>query len=155
MAHAAPISPFVASLHTYQELPGQTTFRSKQSLRDRTDRSWQVIVFKRYQADTLQGLYLRLVGFPGLVALDEQKPLKISTGSSLEWQASPELDPQTPSLPENAGQYNVAETMTALAGDIPLQIDIPLEGGSVAQLVVPPFAVKEWRELVAQVPGTE
>ncbi|MGB5916042.1 MAG: DUF3122 domain-containing protein, partial [Phormidesmis sp.] len=60
----------VASLHTYQERPGQTTFRSKQSLRDRADRSWQVIVFKRYQADMLQGLYLRLVGFPGLVTLD-------------------------------------------------------------------------------------
>ena len=96
MAHAAPISPFVASLHTYQELPGQTTFRSKQSLRDRTDRSWQVIVFKRYQADTLQGLYLRLVGFPGFVALDELKPMIISTGSSIEWQASTELYPLTP-----------------------------------------------------------
>ena len=152
---AAAISPTVASLHTYQELPGQTTFRSKQSFRDRTDRSWQVIVFKRYQGSTLQGLYLRLVGFPGLVSLSEQKPLKISTGSSLEWQVSPELDPQTPSLPENAGQYNIAKTMSQLTGDIPLQINIPLEGGSVAQLVIPPFAVKEWRELVAQVPGEE
>ncbi|MEM6596629.1 MAG: DUF3122 domain-containing protein [Cyanobacteria bacterium P01_C01_bin.69] len=152
---AAHMPVQMASLHTYQELPGQTTFRSKQSLRDRSDRSWQVIAFKRYQADTLQGLYLRLVGFPGLVAIDGQKPLKISTRSSLEWQASPELDPQTSSLPENANQYNVETTMNALASDIPLQIDIPLEGGSVAQLVVPPFSVKEWRELVAQVPGAE
>lgn len=151
-AYGATISPNLASLHTYQERPGQTTFRSKQSLRDRSDRSWQIILFKRYQSDGLQGLYLRLVGFPGLVALQEQQPLKISTGSSLEWLASPKLDPQTPSLPENAAQYDVAEALTALTGDIPLQIDIPLKGGSVAQLVVPPFAVKEWRELVSQVP---
>ena len=137
----------VASLHTYQERPGQTTFRSKQSLRDRADRSWQVIVFKRYQADMLQGLYLRLVGFPGLVTLDTQKPLTVATGSSLQWNAAPQLDPQTAELPENAGQYNIAETLSALKSDIPLQIDIPLSGGSVAQLVVPPFAVHEWREL--------
>ena len=64
----------------------------------------------------------------------------------------PELDPQTPSLPENASQYSVATVMNELAGDIPLQVDIPLSGGSVAQLVVPPFAVKEWRELASQVP---
>ncbi|MEM6869357.1 MAG: DUF3122 domain-containing protein, partial [Cyanobacteria bacterium P01_C01_bin.121] len=86
------------------------------------------------------------------VSLKEQQPLKISTGSSLEWQASPKLDPQTSSLPENAAQYDIAETMDALTGDIPLQIDISLKGGSVAQLVVPPFIVKEWRELVSQVP---
>ncbi|MEL6554599.1 MAG: DUF3122 domain-containing protein [Cyanobacteria bacterium J06621_11] len=139
----------VASLHTYQEKPGQTTFRSKQSLRDRSDRSWQVIVFKRYQGDALQGLYLRLVGFPGLVAVDDEKPLAIATGSSLQWQAPPELDPQTPELPENAAQYNIAETLNALEGDIPLQVDIPLSGDSIAKLVVPPFAVKEWRELAA------
>lgn len=142
----------VASLHTYQERPGQTTFRSKQSLRDRSDRSWQVIVFKRYQADELQGLYLRLVGFPGIVTLDAQKPLSVATGSSLQWQAPPELDPQTPELPGNAAQYNMAAPLTELTGDIPLQIDIPLAGGSIAQLVVPPFAVSEWRELVAQTP---
>lgn len=151
----APVSaPSVASLHTYQERPGQTTFRSKQSLRDRSDRSWQVILFKRYQKDELQGLYLRLVGFPGLVALDAQKPISVATGSSLQWQAPPELDPQTSDLPENAAQYNMATPLNALEGDIPLQIDIPLAGGSIAELVVPPFAVHEWRELVTQAPAS-
>ena len=150
--NSVPVMPSVASLHTYQERPGQTTFRSKQSLRDRRDRSWQVILFKRYQKDELQGLYLRLVGFPGLVTLDVQKPISVATGSSLQWQAPPELDPQTSDLPENAAQYNMATPLNALEGDIPLQIDIPLAGGSIAELVVPPFAVHEWRELVAQAP---
>ena len=142
----------LASIHTYHEKPGQTTFRSKQSLRDRRDRSWQVILFKRYQGSELQGLYLRLIGFPGLISLNQQ-PLKIATGSSAQWQASPELDPQTAELPENAMQYNVAEALNAITGDIPLQIDIPLAGGSTAQLVVPPFAVHEWRELNQQNPS--
>ena len=151
-ATAAPSLFPLASIHTYQERPGQTTFRSKQSLRDRTDRSWQIILFKRYQADSLQGLYLRLIGFPGLVSLDSQKPITIATGASAQWQAQSALDPQTQSLPSNAGQYDMAATLADLTGDIPLQIEIPLVGGSVAQLVVPPFAVHEWRELNAQSP---
>jgi hypothetical protein len=137
----------LASIHTYHENPGQTTFRSKQSLRDRSDRAWQIILFKRYQADELQGLYLRLVGFPGVVSLSSQKPLIIATGASAQWSAPPKLDPQTQSLPENAAQYEVFEAITALAGDIPLQIAIPLADGSTAELVVPPFAVHEWRDL--------
>lgn len=149
---AIPLATPLASIHTYQEKPGQTTFRSKQSLRDRLDRSWQVILFKRYQGRDLQGLYLRLVGFPGLVSVDDQQPLTIATGASLQWQASPELDPQTSELSANAAQYNVEETLSNLEGDIPLQIDIPLEGESVAKLVVPPFAVKEWRELARSRP---
>lgn len=144
--------PVVGSIHTYNERPGQTTFRSKQSFRDRSDRSWQVILFKRYQGDELQGLYLRLIGFPGLVALDTQKSLTIATGSSAQWQAEPALDPQTQVLPENVNQYDVAAAITDLAGDIPLQVDIPLAGGSTAQLVLPPFAVHEWRDLNALTP---
>jgi Protein of unknown function (DUF3122) len=140
----------LASIHTYHEIPGQTTFRSKQSLRDRSDRAWQVILFKRYEADALQGLYLRLVGFPGLVSVDSQKSLTIATGASAQWSAPPGLDPQTQSLPENAAQYDVAQAIAELAGDIPLQVDIPLADGSIAQLVVPPFAVHEWRDLYAQ-----
>lgn len=143
----------MASIHTYNERPGQTTFRSKQSLRDRSDRSWQVILFKRYQADELQGLYLRLVGFPGLVSLDTQQPLTIATGASDQWKAQPQLDPQTQFLPENSNQYDVALAIESLAGDIPLQVNIPLGGGSIAKLVVPPFAVHEWRELNALSPG--
>ena len=142
----------VASIHTYQEQPGQTTFRSKQSLRDRRDRSWQVILFKRYQAKDLQGLYLRLVGFPGIVSVKQKQPIIIATGASKQWQAKSELDPQTPELPEYAAQYNMAQAISELAGDIPLQVDISLKDGSTAQLVVPPFAVREWRELYAQSP---
>ncbi len=142
----------LASIHTYHEMPGQTTFRSKQSLRDRSDRAWQIILFKRYQADELQGLYLRLIGFPGVVSVDSQKPLTIATGASAQWSAPGELDLQTQSLPDNAAQYNVATAIAELVGDIPLQVAIPLADGSTAQLVVPPFAVQEWRDLYAQSP---
>lgn len=150
-AIAAPLP--LASIHTYQEQPGQTTFRSKQSLRDRSDRSWQVILFKRYQTQDIQGLYLRLIGFPGMVSVNQKQPITIATGASTQWQANAELDPQTPELPKYAAQYDVAQAISEIKGDIPLQVNIPLGDGSTAQLVVPPFAVHEWRDLNAQSPN--
>ncbi len=87
-----------------------------------------------------------------MASVNAQKSLTIATGASTQWSAPPELDPSTQSLPENAAQYNVATAIAELAGDIPLQISIPLADSSTAQLVVPPFAVHEWRDLNAQSP---
>lgn len=140
----------LASVHVYHERPGQTTLRSQQSLRDRNDRSWQTILFKRYRADGLDGIYLRLVGFPGVVDVDPQKPLTINTGTALHWQAHPKLDPPTPALPSNTNQYDIAEVLGDLQQAVPLTLVIPLQGKAISEIVVPPYAVKEWRELAAQ-----
>ncbi|MEM8807201.1 MAG: DUF3122 domain-containing protein [Cyanobacteria bacterium P01_G01_bin.38] len=142
---ATPLS--LASLHTYHEQPGQTTFRSRLSLRDRNDRAWQTILFKRYQGETLEGIYLRLVGFPGLVELDPQPSITVLTGTDLQWTAPPQLDPQTKQLPSNASQYDFYAVITGLTNDIPLEIKVTLKGDRKATIVVPPFAVHEWREL--------
>lgn len=143
-------TPAWASVHVYHERPGQTTVRSQQSLRDRSDRSWQTILFKRYRADGLEGMYLRLVGFPGAVEVDPQKPLTIDTGTTLQWQAPPKLDPPTPALPSNTNQYDVTAVMSELQKAIPLTLAVPLAGKSRGEIVVPPYAVQEWRELAAQ-----
>ncbi|MEM9486470.1 MAG: DUF3122 domain-containing protein [Cyanobacteria bacterium P01_F01_bin.116] len=143
-------APAQASVHVYHERPGQTTLRSQQSLRDRNDRSWQAILFKRYRADGLEGMYLRLVGFPGVVEVDPQKPLLIETGTSLQWQATPKLDPPTPALPSNTNQYDVADAIGELQKAIPLTLVVPLQGKAPGEIIVPPYAVKEWRELAVQ-----
>ena len=143
---AAPL----ASLHTYHERPGQTTFRSRQSFRDRADRAWQTVLFKRYDGTALQGLYLRVVGFPGVADLDPNRPLQILTGTTLQWQAPAALDSQTPALPTNAAQYDVATLFASLQKDIPLELVIPLQGSRTATVVVPPYGVREWRQLAQQ-----
>ena len=142
--------PALASVHVYHERPGQTTLRSQQSLRDRSDQAWQAILFKRYRADGLEGMYLRLVGFPGVTTIEPQQPLTIDTGTTLRWQASPKLDPPTPALPNNTNQYDVAAVIPALQKAIPLTLVVPLQGKAPSKIIVPPFAVKEWRELAAQ-----
>ena len=144
------IPPALASVHVYHERPGQTTLRSQQSLRDRNDRSWQAILFKRYRPDGLEGMYLRLVGFPGVVDVAPQKPLTINTGTALQWQATPKLDPPTPALPSNTNQYDVASVIADLQQAIPLTLSVPLQGKATSEIIVPPYAVKEWRELAAQ-----
>ncbi len=142
--------PALASVHTYHERPGQTTLRSQQSLRDRNDRSWQAILFKRYRADGLEGMYLRLVGFPGVVSIEPKTPLAIDTGTILQWQAPPKLDPPTPALPSNTNQYDVANVIPDLQKAIPLTLKVPLQGKAPSEIIVPPYAVQEWRELAAQ-----
>ncbi|MEM9903463.1 MAG: DUF3122 domain-containing protein [Cyanobacteria bacterium P01_D01_bin.44] len=142
---ATPLS--LASLHTYHEQPGQTTFRSRLSLRDRNDRAWQTILFKRYQGETLEGIYLRLVGFPGLAELDPQAVITVVTGTNIQWLAPPQLDLQTKQLPSNVNQYNFQSIITELTSDIPLEIKVTLQGERKATIVVPPFVVHEWREL--------
>ena len=142
--------PALASVHVYHERPGQTTLRSQQSLRDRNDHSWQAILFKRYRPDGLDGLYLRLVGFPGVVTVAPQTPLSIETGTVLRWQATPKLDPPTPALPSNTNQYDMADIIANLEKAIPLTLAVPLQGKAPSEIIVPPYAVQEWRELAAQ-----
>ncbi|NEQ51666.1 MAG: DUF3122 domain-containing protein [Leptolyngbya sp. SIO3F4] len=145
------IPPAQASVHVYHERPDQTTLRSQQSLRDRNDRSWQAILFKRYRADDgVEEMYLRLVGFPGIVDVDPQKPLFINTGTSLQWKAIPKLDQATPTLPSNTNQYDIADVINQLQKSIPLTLAVPLQGKAASEIIVPPYAVQEWRELAKQ-----
>jgi Protein of unknown function (DUF3122) len=144
-----PALPAQASVHTYHERPGQTTYRSQQSLRDQRDRAWQATVFKRYQGPELQGVYLRLVSFPGSVTIDPSRPLQIDTGTGQRWQAPPELDPQTAQLPAGVGQYSMAALLPVLTRPIALKLSVPLQRGGPAQLTAAPFVVDEWRALQA------
>ncbi|MBD2425663.1 DUF3122 domain-containing protein [Phormidium sp. FACHB-1136] len=147
-------APAWASIHTYHEQPGQTTFRSRQSLRDQRDMAWQATVFKRYRGSEIQGIYLRLVGFPGQVTVDRQGDLTIDTGTTAHWIAPYALDPQTPAsvLPDNVSQYDLAAVLTVMPRPIPLTLSVPLVGQAPAQLVVAPYVVKEWLTIAQTLP---
>ncbi|PZV08672.1 MAG: hypothetical protein DCF32_04155 [Leptolyngbya sp.] len=141
--------PALASIHTYHEQPGQTTYRSRQSLRDQTELAWQATVFKRYTEGIFQGTYLRLVGFPGQAATDPARDLAIETGTSAQWQAPRQLDPQTQALPDGVAQYQIDAVLANLQRPIPLTLRVPLRGGGTARLVAAPYVVDEWLQLYA------
>lgn len=143
--------PAWASIHTYHEQPGQTTYRSRQSLRDQSGLAWQATVFKRYVGENPQGIYLRLVGFPGQVVVNSTKALSIETGTTARWQAPYALDAQTrlqaQTLPESVSQYDFQTVLAQLRQPIPLTLEIPLVGKAPAQVVVAPYVVAEWLEI--------
>ena len=134
-----------ASIHPYPESPNQIMYRSKQSLRDTSDLSWQVILFKRVRSGQVKDLHLRLVGFPGLVEVAHADSLKIKTVTDQTWNAADVTDL---SLPSNVGEYDLMEMLPQLQKNIPLTLSLSLANHTETQLIVPPFVVKEWRKLL-------
>ncbi|MEM9117670.1 MAG: DUF3122 domain-containing protein [Cyanobacteria bacterium P01_F01_bin.56] len=136
-----------ASVHVYRERPGQVTVRSRLSLRDFSDRAWQVIAFKRTQKTTLQGYYLRLVGFPGAVVIDQQRPATFIAPTGQRWQLQWAVDPQAKTLPSNVGQFDLAPLLTDIDQPLPLEVQLPLVGADPAEMAIAPFIVEEWLQV--------
>ena len=117
--------------------------RSLQTLRDRSNQTWQVVLYKRVQDGLTQTLHLRLVGFPSGAALEHPHPLKITTGTECVWLAA-ETPPVTDTL--NVAEYDLLEVMRELNSTTPLRLTVPVQGQSI-KLPVPPFVVEEWRQV--------
>ncbi len=75
----------IAAVTQLEEYPGQMLYQSRQALQDQTGQPWQAIAFTRIHPEGSATVSLRLVGFPGAVALDHQQPLTLTTalGKSL------------------------------------------------------------------------
>lgn len=143
----------IASVHTYQERPEQVTFRAQQSLRDRRDRAWQAVLFKRYQGHKSEGIFLRLVGFPGAVVVARDQPLLITTHGHEVWTA-PRVK-ATVDLPTNVGQYDLTLPLATLQTNTPLTLAVPLQTNETAEIVVPPFVMEEWRTIRDRNPSAD
>lgn len=136
--------PAIASTHTYPEGAAQVMYRSQQSLRDTRDRAWQAVLYKRVKSDRVDSLHLRLVGFPGVTEVSRSEPLRIAAGTGQAWTARDVLLPS--SFPGNVGEYDFLEVMAQLT-DAPLRLSLPLKGAPPAEIIVPPFVAREWRQV--------
>lgn len=137
-----PAQPALASVHRYDEGVDQVMYRSQQSLRDGKDQAWQAVLFKRRKSGLVETLHLRLVGFPGVVEVDHDRPLRM-IASTDHWQ----VEPANVALPANVGEFDLMPQVSHLDSDSPLRLMVPVKGG-VAELVAPPFVVREWRSVV-------
>ena len=142
----------LASVHVYPEGPDQVMVRSLQTLRDRENQAWQVVLFKRVKANQVISLNLRLVGFPGVV-VEHPQSLKITTGTGTMWEAAE--DPAGATIAPNVGEYDLREVMLGLNSNTPLKLQLPVRGQD-GELIVPPFVVQEWRRILdwAQISGS-
>ena len=140
------IQPALASIHAYPISTHEIMYRSQQSLRDSRDSSWQLVLYKTANFGNVETLHLRLVGFPGLAEIAHPENLQITTANDKVWEAEDALI--NSSFPTNVGEYDFLEVMKQLDREMPLWLTIPLKGVPTLELVVPPFAVKEWIQLL-------
>jgi hypothetical protein len=138
----------IAAIHTYPEATDQVMVRSLQTIRDRTDQAWQLVLYKRRKAGKITDFRLRLVGFPG-TEVNHDGALVISTRSGQTTTApdvTPDVTQNGPPLTANAAEYDLRSFIPTLNADIALELVVPLQTRN-AELVLPPFVVQEWRRL--------
>lgn len=143
----ARIPPALASIHKYPETADRVMFRSVQSLRDNDDKAWQVVLYKRVKSGTVTSVNLRLVGFPD-IELIHPADLTVVAGKT-EIGKADDIWTQA-NLPVNVGEYNFRSIVMKLESNRPLQLNFPVKGTIDTKLLVPPFAVREWRLLLEQ-----
>lgn len=136
-------SPAVAALHTYPEGTDQVMVRSLQTLRDETDRAWQLALYKRLKAGNLVDLRLRLVGFPGAVSFSHAQPLAIALGAG-EMEVAPDVTPTD--FSPNVGEYDLRQVMALLDTAVPIRLMLPIQPAQTT-LLIPPFAMREWQQV--------
>jgi hypothetical protein len=145
------IAPVQAAIRQIEEAPGQMVYQSRQTLKDQQGSSWQVIAFKRNRPDQTATLYLRLVGFPGTVALDHSQPLILTDllGKTLTaTDVSQEMFADKTQMEPNFGEYDLQPILMQLDPVIPLQITLPTLTSSEIILTISPEVIGEWRSLM-------
>ncbi|MEG3907685.1 DUF3122 domain-containing protein [Microcoleus sp. w2-18aC6] len=136
--------PAFASIHKYPETAETVMFRSVQSLRDTDDKAWQVVLYKRVKSGVVKSLNLRVVGFPG-TELQHPVPLKVAAGKREMGKANDIWNES--GLPINVGEYDFKSIIAQLESNQPLLLSLPVKNQKETELLVPPFAVRQWRLL--------
>jgi hypothetical protein len=130
---------------------GSVIVQSRRTLRDQERHSWQVIGFKQIQPDGREGeIFLRLVGFPGAVAIDHAQPITLTDPKSHTLSISDISDQIGKDVPlqPHVGQYNLQAALPNLPTDYRLQLQIPTMAPPPLLLQIPPALIQEWQTVV-------
>jgi hypothetical protein len=141
--------PAFATVTQIEEAPGQMLYQSRQNLRDRTGKSWQVVAFKRVRPDGSEMVSLRLVGFLGAVELDHNQPLTLTTsmGQTLTAKDVTNEISQGATALANVGEYDIQPILPQLQSEIPLELTLPMLTGSAVELQISSIAIQEWQTI--------
>ncbi|WP_310429748.1 DUF3122 domain-containing protein [Chamaesiphon sp. VAR_48_metabat_135_sub] len=146
-----PLTAF-AAVTQIEEAPGQMLYQSRQNLRDRTGKSWQVVAFKRVRPDGSAMVSLRLVGFLGAVELDHDRSLTLTTsmGQTLTAKDVTNEISQGATTLANVGEYDIQSILPQLHSEIPLELTLPMLTGGATELQIPSIAIQEWQTVAAR-----
>jgi Protein of unknown function (DUF3122) len=139
--------PAFAAVTQIEEAPGQMLYQSRQNLRDRTGKSWQVVAFKRVRPDGSAMVSLRLIGFLGAVELDHNRALTLTTsmGQTLTAKDVTNEISQGATTLANVGEYDIQHVLPQLHSEIPLELTLPMLTSGAIELQIPSIAIQEWK----------
>tara|TARA_Y100000589_G_scaffold310140_1_gene328231 strand:+ start:498 stop:998 length:501 start_codon:yes stop_codon:yes gene_type:complete len=137
-----PIKSFAEVADT--QINGGLIEASTEFLRDLDYETWQLVAYK--SPNDNQKLVLRIIGYPGNLRIDHPLSLNVESGRK-KWK----LDDVTllnKELAEDnrqaAAEFDLDQLMQDLSQNRPLRLSLQ---GVFSELPVPPFLVKEWRNL--------
>lgn len=146
----ADMLPAQAAMRTFEESPGQVLTQSRTTLKDEFGNRWQAIAFKRTKPDGSETVALRLVGFPGTVAIDRSKPLVLTDSLGNETTARDASGPiftDSANPESHIGQYDLQPILKDLKPELPLEIKLPVSTGSPVVLSISPKTLQEWKQV--------
>jgi hypothetical protein len=143
--------PAFAVLRQHQDAPGIMRYHSQESLKDKSGRTWQVVLFKKIIPGQSTRLNLRLVGFPGMAEFTHPQFLEIATAGG-KLLTAPDVFAQAAPAP-NVGQYDVTDVFTKLQADESVILSISLNHRQSLSLTIPKSLVIEWQLLITEIEG--
>ena len=120
---------------------------STEFLRDLDYETWQLVAYK----SPINGekLVLRIIGYPGSLRIDHPLELDVESGRK-QWKLD-DITLLNKELAEDsrqaAAEFNLDELIKDISQNRPLRLSLQ---GVFSELPVPPFLVKEWRNLDIQ-----
>ena len=129
------------------QINGDLINASTEFLRDLDYETWQLVAYKSPIND--EKLILRVIGYPGNLRIDHPLSLDVESGRK-KWKLD-DITLLNTELAEDSRQAAAEFDLESLLQDIsqnrPLRLSLQ---GVFSELPVPPFLVKEWRELRTQ-----
>ena len=137
----------LAQVHQHNDEAGAPMLRSLESLRDLDYDSWQAVAYRTGKPGN--PVVLRIVGYPGKVRLDHPASLLVQAGVR-KWQLD-DITLDNPALAkdgrEAAAEFALDPLLSDLRNNRPLRLFLP---GVFNELPVPPYVVREWRDVQTQ-----
>ena len=129
------------------QINGALINASTEFLRDLDYETWQLVAYKSPNYD--EKLVLRVIGYPGNLRIDHPLALDVESGRK-KWKLN-DITLLNIDLAEDsrqaAAEFDLENLLQDISQNRPLRLSLQ---GVFSELPVPPFLVKEWRELRAQ-----
>ncbi len=141
--------PATALLRQHHESPGVLRYHAQDSLKDKQQNTWQVLLFPDGQNNQTTKYYLRLVGFPGLAEFIHPQPLEIITSQGKILTAPDAYATSAPA--PNVGQYDLTKIIPQLPNTGTLKLVTILENNRDLSLKITKPILTEWQLLAKDI----